>query len=107
MKKGNSDFDVTMGAFDGAEVCELVGLYLLQQVKSEIKEVTLGLYRDDGLGLYNSRTPGPKVEQFRKKLVEIFKRNGLRITIECDLKRVDFLDVTLDLTEDKHLPYRK
>ena len=96
-----------MGAFDGAEVCELVGLYLLQQVKSEIKEVTLGLYRDDGLGLYNSRAPGTKVEQFRKRLVEIFKRNGLRITIECDLKRVDFLDVTLDLTEDKHLPYRK
>jgi len=24
-KKGNSLFDVTMGAYDGAEVCELVG----------------------------------------------------------------------------------
>ena len=24
-KEGNKDFDVTMGSFDGAEVCELVG----------------------------------------------------------------------------------
>ena len=28
VKKDNPDFDVTMGSFDGAEVCELVGLYL-------------------------------------------------------------------------------
>ena len=27
--KGNSNCDVTMGSWDGAEVCELVGLYLL------------------------------------------------------------------------------
>ena len=30
-KKRNTDscFDVTMGSYDGAEVCELVGIYLL------------------------------------------------------------------------------
>ena len=30
-KKKNADgcFDVTMGSYDGAEVCELVGIYLL------------------------------------------------------------------------------
>ena len=27
-KEGDKDFDVTMGTFDGAEVCELVGLYI-------------------------------------------------------------------------------
>ena len=26
VKKNNPDFDVTMGSFDGPEVCELVGL---------------------------------------------------------------------------------
>ena len=25
-KEGNKDFDVTMGRFDGAEICEMVGL---------------------------------------------------------------------------------
>ena len=29
VKKGNSDFDVTIGSFDGAVVRELVGLYFL------------------------------------------------------------------------------
>ena len=30
-KEGNPLFDVTMGSYDGAEVCELVGLYLLSK----------------------------------------------------------------------------
>ena len=29
-------FDVIEGSFDGAEVCELVGLYLLNQLKNTI-----------------------------------------------------------------------
>ena len=35
VKTDNPDFDVTMGSFDGAEVCELVGLcflYILRKV---------------------------------------------------------------------------
>ena len=38
-----------MGAFDGAEVCELVGLYLLKQMEVFIPREQVGLYRDDGL----------------------------------------------------------
>ena len=30
IKKGQEPFDVTMGSLDGAEVCDLVGLYILQ-----------------------------------------------------------------------------
>ena len=29
MKKGSDLFDVRMGAYDGAEVCELIGVFLL------------------------------------------------------------------------------
>ena len=32
-RDGNSTFDVTMGSFDGAETCELIGLYLLSQLQ--------------------------------------------------------------------------
>ena len=32
IKKNGGIFDVTMGAFDGAEICELVGIYLLSQI---------------------------------------------------------------------------
>ena len=28
-ESGDLDFDVTMASFDGAELCELVGLYIL------------------------------------------------------------------------------
>ena len=36
MKKDSGLFDVTMGAYDGAEVCELVGTILFTQTFSEI-----------------------------------------------------------------------
>jgi hypothetical protein len=41
MKKGESLFDVTMGSYDGAEVCELVGLYLLHQMREKFSSLTL------------------------------------------------------------------
>ena len=31
-KSGNELFDVTMGDLDGAEICELIGLYLLNKL---------------------------------------------------------------------------
>jgi hypothetical protein len=48
-----------MGSYDGAEVCELVGLYLLHQVKSAFPNISFGLYHDDGLGYYKNM-PGPE-----------------------------------------------
>ena len=52
VKKDNPDFDVTMGSFGGAEVCELVGLYLLDILRQECGENKIGLYRDDGLSCF-------------------------------------------------------
>ena len=34
VKKDNSSFDVTMGSFDGAEICEIVVLYLLNRLSN-------------------------------------------------------------------------
>ena len=49
-RNSNSLFDVTMGSYDGAETCELVGSYLLSQL-NKIPGVEIGLYRDDGLAV--------------------------------------------------------
>ena len=39
MKKEGGSFDVTMGAYDGAEVCKLVGIYMLYLIgKSTIQK---------------------------------------------------------------------
>ena len=44
-KKGdNKDFDVTMDSFDGAKVCELVGLYILHTLSIKYGKNLNGIY---------------------------------------------------------------
>ena len=57
-------FDVTMGSYDGAESCELVGSFLLHQITQKQGENS-GLYRDDGLGVIKA-TPVKKLKLSRK-----------------------------------------
>ena len=106
-KKGDTGlFDVTMGCFDGAEKCELVGLYLLNKLEKRFGKNKMGLYRDDGLGILENAS-GPMAERARKDLIEIFKKESLKITVSTNLTATDFLDVTFDLKENKFFPYRK
>ena len=92
-KKQNSEFDVGMGCFDGAECCNLVGLYILSSLQH--LNLNLGLYRDDGLGV-TCMTPR-QAELTKKEICKIFKQNKLSITIEANLKVVNFLYITLNL----------
>ena len=50
MKKSNNNnnFDVPIGSFHDAEVCDLVGLYLLQNLSMVVNTELIGLNRDDG-----------------------------------------------------------
>ena len=107
IKKNNELFDVTMGSFDGAEVCELVGLYLLNRLTQLTgNKVGTGLYRDDGLAVIRS-TSGRRMDKLRKDIIELFRSEGLSITIETNLRITDFLDVTFNLGTGKYYPYRK
>ena len=40
-------------------------------------------------------------------MCKILKKNGLNITLECNLVITDFLDVTFDLKSGTYYPYRK
>ena len=51
-KNGDPDFDVTIGSFDGAELCELVGSYVLHILGEKYGKHRVGLYRDDGLACF-------------------------------------------------------
>ena len=104
--KKEGAFDVTMGAPDGAEVCELVGLFLLNEVERKFPQLNFGLYRDDGLAVHK-HIPGPKLNKLRKDITRLFKSHGLNITLETCMKRVNFLDVKLDLDNSSYSPYRK
>ena len=105
-KDGNGLFDVTMGSWDGAEVCELVGLYLLNRLQDVLPSVNVGLYRDDGLAFVRSRS-GRISDRVRKEIIELFKREGLSITCEANLCVTDYLDVTFNMDTGKYQPFRK
>ena len=105
-KAGSEDFDVPMGCFDGAEVCELVGTFIFNKLKNVFQNSTFGLYRDDGLAVIKGLS-GPEIERLKKNSVTTFKDCGLNITIEANLLTVNYLDVTFDLRKGIYLPYRK
>ena len=50
----------------GAEICELTGSYLLHQLSNIFDKESVGLYRDDGLGVLKSLS-GPEMERYYKE----------------------------------------
>ena len=106
MKKDGGIFDVTMGAYDGAEICELVGIFLLSKLSTKCDKENIGLYRDDGLAAVKNQS-GPQTERLKKEFQKIFNENGLKIVIQCNLKVVDYLDATFNLNDGSYKPYRK
>ena len=83
-----------MGSFDGAEICELVGLYALNKLRTRFDSNNIGLYRDDGSALIKGTSPR-LADKARKDLCSAFQELGLNITAEVNNKTVYFLDVTL------------
>ena len=96
-----------MGSFDGAEICDLVGLFLLHDLTKKFgNKFVRGLYRDDGLAIIQSKSPRT-ADKVRKEMHEIFKAYGLRITAEIHHQTVNFLNITLNLPDGTCAPYAK
>ena len=70
-----------MGAFDGAEVCELVGIFMQHKLSETYGIKDFGLYRDDGLAIFKN-VSGPDSEKIKKHLQSSFREYGLEIVIE-------------------------
>lgn len=66
----------------------------------------VGLYRDDGLAVFTNIS-GMQADRIKKHFHAIFKRNGLDLEIECNLKIVNYLDITLNLENGTYQPYHK
>ena len=105
-QKSNSEFDVTMGSYDGAEIYELVGLFLLHELSTIIPKDLAGLYRNNGLAILRNSS-GPNTDQIKKRIIKLFLKHNLKITIEANIIQTDFLDITLNLKTEKHWPFRK
>ena len=94
---------MSMGAYDGAEVCELVGTYMLNVLSKKYSKNDFGHYPDDGLAVLKNKS-GPQSEQVKKNIQKIFKENGLDIIIQCNMKVVNYLDVTFNLNDGTYKP---
>ena len=79
---------------------------MLKEIKENINLNSLGLYRDDGLA-YKENVKGHNADKMRKELIKIFKNAGLNITVDTNLKIVNYLDVTFNLDEELYKPYKK
>ena len=83
-----------MGSFNGAEICDLVGLFLLNELNNSniFNNNEFGLYRDDALAILRSKSPRT-AENATKKLIKLFKKFDFKITVESGLIQTDFLDL--------------
>ena len=77
-----------MEAYDGVEVCELVGNYLLYELSKLYEKNDIGLYLDNRLVVFKNKS-GPELEKIKKSIQATFWENKLKITIQCNLKIAD------------------
>ena len=105
-KTTDSCFDAIMGSFDGAEICELVGLYIQSKQEKILPKSNFRLYWDDGLALFRN-LKGQETDKVRKNIIRVFKDISFSVEIETNLKEVHFLDVSLNLRNGTYQPYKK
>ena len=67
VKKEGHGFDVTMGAYDGAEICELIGILLLSLIGKKYCSENSGLYRDNSFSIFRNGSR-PKLEAIKKQI---------------------------------------
>ena len=91
-----------MEKFDGAELCQLVGLWV-----RSMEQHRICLYSDDWLA-FSKYVTRCQAERIREDLIKNFNEYFyLNITCETNLKGVIFLDVTLNLRTGKQQSYNK
>ena len=102
----NKADDVTIGADDGAEVRQLVRIFILYQLSLKYNKNNISLYRDNDLTVFRNES-GPKAEKIKKHFQNIFGKNNLNIIVKCNLKIVRCLEVTLNLSGGLHKHFHK
>ena len=66
----------------------------------------VGLYRDDGLGIFRNLSR-PSIERRKKEIIKVIKSFRLSSTVRTNVTPANYLDVSFDLTTDVYKPYSK
>ena len=106
-KKGaDTTFDVMMGSYDGAELCELIRIYIQSLLTNRFSKDNMGLYRDDGLFILRNINK-QQTDRVQKKIISIFNNINFKIEFVTNLTEVYFLDVTFNLENNTCSPCKK
>ena len=95
-----------MGGYDSSQIADLVGLYIINTLTRIISPQQLDLYHDDGL-LYIPNSNGSLRSSIQKRMIRAFKFSRFKIEITSNIKIVNFLDVTLHLSNNSYKPFIK
>ena len=95
-----------MGSFFGAELCNLIGLYAFSKLRLLYSYKDIRLYRDDGLAIIN-RKSNQELEILKKNTIKTFNELGFKITIDVGATKCNFLDISLNTTNNTFKPYQK
>ena len=88
-KDADTTFDVTMGSYDGAELCELIVIYIQSLLTNILSKDKMGLYRDDGLFILRRKNK-QQIDRVRRKIITLFENIDFKIKILTNLTEVDF-----------------
>ena len=83
----------------------MVETSILNKLSNVIGKNSIGLYHDDGLGVFD-KSSGPQIEQWKKK-IKILKTVNFSIRVTSNITSLDFLDATLNLKIDLYQSFRK
>ena len=106
IKNSQNNFDVPMGAYDSAQIADLVDIYIIDTLGTIIDKEQIGIYKDDGL-IHITNSNGPKTSKVQKQIIKKFKEIGFKIEIQANLKITNYLDITLNLNNNTYKPYSK
>ena len=95
-----------MGSYDGAEFCDLIGIYIQSLLRNILSKDNMCLSRDNGLFILR-KINKQQTDTVRKKIISIFKNIEFKIEVVTNLTEVDFLDVTFNLENNTYRPYKK
>ena len=72
-------------------------MFILNELSKTFDKDNTGLYRDDGLSVFEDYNRHQN-DKFRKEMIDLFKQHHLNLETKCNLKTVDYLDITFNLT---------
>ena len=85
IKRGGNRFYVPIVPYNGAEVCKLLGIFMLNKISEKHNVNDLGLYRDHGLAVFKNIS-APEWERIKKKFHSLFKKYGIEFIIVMQQK---------------------